>query len=55
MFYPIITVLIRAHFPVHSASGSYSPSQTYSQNNNFQHLQNLYLSDPPSSDSDSNI
>jgi len=32
MFYSIITVLVRAHFPVHSASGSYSPSQNYLQN-----------------------
>jgi len=38
MFYTIITSsfpsiipLSPAHFPVYSASGSYSPSQTYSQ------------------------
>jgi len=28
MFYTIIAVLVRAHFPVHSASGSFSRSQT---------------------------
>jgi len=32
MFYTIVTVFIKAHFPVHSVSGSYSPSQTYSHN-----------------------
>ena len=32
MFYAITTVLVRANFPAHSASGSYSQSQTYSQN-----------------------
>jgi len=50
----IITVLIRANFPEHYASGSYSQSQTYSQNYHFQQL-TASSPDPPSSDGDSYI